>query len=308
MGTCNTYNASLISKMGSVSILVKCGFVQMCCAVSLLLLKILGFNNVGLEETLDLRYTLHQDHRGKTQITWESDFQNRATVIPLVHVDIAAIVQYAVTGILLMCLSSRTKNFCLILFVNISTLLSLFAASVFTIFALLAILSHSRHQLLNDSRDDPAILLQAIVVLVNSLVMLLATIPSTTEIWQISFYSKNAATERLTTLSVRGSRSVTTTLSSGLEVAVEMDTAGSSGDDFFQYFTNDDSEEEQSGEAPPPYHIATGKIPCKHCGFMAENKNGFVEHFQIRPDHWSCLVCKKRFSQTHCQETMQPVQ
>ena len=98
--------------MESASTLVKCGFVQILCAISLLLFKILG-NSV----TYNYKETLHQH------------FQSRAKVIPLVHVDVASIVLYAITGVLLLCLSSRTKNLCLILSVNISTLLSLFGAS-----------------------------------------------------------------------------------------------------------------------------------------------------------------------------------
>ena len=118
--------------MESASTLLKCAFVQILCAVSLLLFKILG-NSVAYnyKETLHQRY---QGHRG-------FHFQSRTKVIPLVHVDIAAIVLYAITGFVLLCLSSRTKNLCLILCVNISTLLSLFGSSGLTIFPLVAILS-----------------------------------------------------------------------------------------------------------------------------------------------------------------------
>ena len=127
--------------MESASTLVKCGFVQILCAISLLLFKVLG-NSV----TYNYKETLHQH------------FQSRAKVILLVHVDSAAIALY----VLLLCLSSRTKNLCLIL--SISTLLSLFGASGLTIFALVAILS-------DPSEGTPANLLQAIVVLLNSLVI-----------------------------------------------------------------------------------------------------------------------------------------
>ena len=72
--------------------------------------------------------------------------------------------------------------------------------------------------------------------------------------------------------------------------------AAEAEDDLFQYFTTDGSEAEENGDAPPPYHIATGTIPCKHCRFTAKNRNDFVEHFQKRPDHWSCLACQRGFT------------
>ena len=106
--------------------------LKILCAVSLLLFKILG-NSVtyNYKETLHQRYQYHSG----------SHFESRAKVIPLFHVDIAAIVLYAITGVLLLCKSCRTKNLCLILCVNISTLLSLFGSSGLTIFPLVAILS-----------------------------------------------------------------------------------------------------------------------------------------------------------------------
>jgi len=270
--------------MDSVSTLVKCGFVQMCCAVSFLLFKILG-NNVttrNYKETLHLRY---QDQR------W-SHFQSRVTsVIPMDYVDVAAIALYAVTGVLVLCLGSRTKNLCLILSVNISTLLSLLAASGLTIFALVAILGG----------HPPNLLLRAIFVLLNSLVMLLATMASTMEIWRISFCSRNAGMDNPTNLqvSVRGSRSLPSPPRSTVRVANERNTTLSqpaAEDNLFQYLTTDGSEAEENGDAPPPYHIATGRIPCKYCRFTAKNKNDFVEHYRRKPDHWSCLACKRRFA------------
>ena len=228
--------------MESASTLVKCGFVQILCAVSLLLFKIFG-NSV----TYNYRETLHQH------------FQSRAKVIPLVHVDVAAIALYAITGVLLLCLSSRTKNLCLILSVNISTLLSLVGASGLTIFALVAILS-------DPSEGTPANLLQAIFVHLNSLVMLTATMVSTMEIWRISFYSSNAAMDSLTivNVNVRGNRSLRSGPRSTLQVANERNTPSSqpAENNFSQHFTTDArSEEDENGEAPPPYHIATGKFP-----------------------------------------------
>ena len=271
--------------MESASTLVECGLVQILCAVFLLLFKILG-NSV----TYNYKETLHQhyeDHSG-------SHFQSRAKVIPLVHVDVASIVLYAITGVLLLCLSSRTKNLCLILSVNISTLLSLFGASGLTIFALVAILS-------DPSEGTPVNLLQAIFVLLNSLVMLIATMVSTMEIWRISFYSSNAAMDSLTNVNVnvRGNRSPPSGPRSTLQVANERNTPSSQPAEanVSQHFTPDaKSGEDENGEAPPPYHIATGKFPCKHCRFTAKNKNNFIEHFQRRPDHWSCLFCKRRFT------------
>ena len=258
--------------MESTSTLTKCGFVQLCCALSFLIFKILG-NNVtySYKETSHQRY---QDHRG-------SHFQSRTTFIPLVHVDVGAIVLYAVTGLLLLCLSSRTKNLCLILSVNLSTLFSLFGASGLTVFALLAILV--------EPRDQPAFLLRAIVVLCNSLVMLLATIASTMEIWRISFCSTNPTMESPTNQPDSGPRST-------LQVANERNTTSSqvaAEDDLFQHFTTRGSE---GDEQPPPYHIATGRIPCKHCRFTAKDKKDFVEHFKRKPDHWSCLACKRGFT------------
>ena len=84
-----------------------------------------------------------------------------------------------------------------------------------------------------------------------------------------------------------------------LHVSNERDVAPSQSteDDLFQDFmTAAGSEEEQNGEAPPPYHIATGRIPCKHCRFTAKSQREFIEHFQRRPAHWSCLGCKRRFT------------
>jgi len=264
--------------MGSVSTLIKCGFVQICCAVSLLLFKILDTTTYKYKETLHLPY----QEKARQQLFHRSMW----------IVDVAAIFLYAVTGILLMCLSSRTKNFCLILIVNISTLLSLLAASGLFIFALDAILS--------GSSDQPAILLEAIVVLVNSLVMLTATMVSTLEIWRISFNRSNSAIDSQTNIHVSGTNP-SGAPRSRIQVANERNTRSSqpfatAEDDLFQYFTTDGSEAEENGDAPPPYHIATGTIPCKHCRFTAKNKNDFVKHFQRRPDHWSCLACKKGFT------------
>ena len=137
---------------------------------------------------------------------------------PLAHVDIAAMVLYAVTGALLVCLTSRTKNLsCLILSVNISTLVSLFAASAFTGFTIFAFFA------ISDSSGGSD-LKQAIGVLLNSLVMLLATSISTIQIWQISFKQRrNAATDSRTNIhvSVPGNRSLTSEPRSRLEVADE---------------------------------------------------------------------------------------
>jgi len=275
------------SLMESRSTLIKCGFVQLCCALSFVLFKILG-NNVtyNYKEMLHRRY---QDHRGY-------HFQSTTTVIPIVHVDVAAIVLYALTGLLLLCLSSRTKNLCLVLSVNFATLLSLVAASGLAVFALLAILS---------SGEQPLIPLVAIVVLCNSLVMLLATIASTMEIWRISFCSSNSSMDSPTTphVSDRGNRSqLPSAPRSTLQVANERNTTSSqpaAEDDFFQHFTTDGGEEvgrSTGEEQPPPYHIATGRIPCKHCSFTARDKNDFIEHFRRKPDHWSCLACKRGFT------------
>ena len=263
-----------LSRMDSVSNLVKCGFVQLCCAISFLLLKILG-NNM----TYNYKETLHQ--------IW-FHFQSRATT--LVHGDVAAIVLYTVTGVLLLCLTSRTNNMCLIISVIVSTLLSLFAASGLTVFSLVAILT-----------GQPPILLLPAIVLLNSLVMLLATMASTMEIWRISFCNSNAAMDNMTNLQVgvECNRSLPSAPRSTFQVANERNTTSSqpsTGENLFQYFTTDCSEAEQNGDAPPPYHIATGRFPCKHCRFTAKNKNDFVEHFRRKPDHWSCLACKRQFT------------
>jgi len=277
--------------MESISTLVKCGFVQLCCAVSFLLFKILG-NNVTF--TYNYKETFHrqyQDHRGY-------HFQSRATTSGItVHVDVAAIVLYALTGLLLLCLSSRTKNLCLVLSVNLATLLSLIAASGLAVIALLVILT---------SGELTSILLRAIFVLCNSLVLLLVTIASTREIWRISCCSSsNASMDSPTNpqVSDRGNRSqLPSAPRSTLQVANERNTTPCqpAEDDFFQHFTTNGSEEVRRStggeEQPPPYHVATGRIPCKHCSFTARDKSDFIEHFRRKPDHWSCLACKRGFT------------
>ena len=169
------------------------------------------------------------------------------------------------------------------------------AGASLIVFALVAISA-----IRDPSEGIPANLLQAIFVLLNSLVMLIATMVSTMEIWQISFYSSNAAMDSLTNVhvSVTGNRGPPGGPRSTLQVANERNSPSSqpAEDNFSQNFTTDARSEEDIGESPPPYHIATEKFPCKHCRFTATNKNNFVEHFQRRPDHWSCRFCQRRFT------------
>jgi len=104
-------------------------------------------------------------------------------------------------------------------------------------------------------------------------------------------------------VSDRGNRSqLPSAPRSTLQVANERNTTPCqpAEDDFFQHFTTNGSEEVRRStggeEQPPPYHVATGRIPCKHCSFTARDKSDFIEHFRRKPDHWTCLACKRGFT------------
>ena len=250
--------------MTPISIFVKCGFVQMLCALSFLLFKIFGKDtNAGTAGTFAF----------------------------------IAIGLYAITGTLLLCLSSHPKNLFLILSANISTLLSLNGASGLTVFALVTIFS--------DPYYNQRVNQQAIALLVNSLVMLFATLASTAKICRLWFCSSDAATDSLTNLHVTVRDNDRPTGAAGritlLQLANERNTPSSQpgsaeDDDLFQHLITDGSEEEQTEDAPPSYQIATGKIPCTHCRFVTKNKKDFVEHFRRRPNHWSCVTCNRQFT------------
>ena len=93
------------------------------------------------------------------------------------------------------------------------------AGASLIVFALVAISA-----IRDPSEGIPANLLQAIFVLLNSLVMLIATMVSTMEIWQISFYSSNAAMDSLTNVhvSVTGNRGPPGGPRSTLQVAMRV--------------------------------------------------------------------------------------
>merc|ERR1712241_1147109 len=296
------------SKMGSASTLVKCGLLQLLCAVPFLFFKIFG-NNVtfNYKESVEIRF---RNHAGShTQST-------------TIHLDAVAIVLYTITGLLLCyCWISSTKKLRISILMkfslNISIFFSLFLSSGLFAFALVNIFGDPKFQ-----RSTPW---RAIFVNINSLVMLSTLVASTVAILRDSFCRSNDPTddESLANQDVRVGRHISpSTIShiptlyqipsprnraSGppgppqtttLHVSNERDVAPSQSteDDLFQDFMTAGSEEEQHGEAPPPYHVATGRIPCKHCRFTATSQKEFIEHFQRRPDHWSCLGCKRRFT------------
>ena len=77
----------------------------------------------------------------------------------------------------------------------------------------------------------------------------------------------------------------------------------------YQYFTTGGSEAEGNGDDLPAYHIATGKIPCKHCGKQERLCRAPPE--KTWPLELPCLQERihnfQRISPTHCQSTVQPV-
>merc|ERR1711953_881712 len=292
------------SKMGSASTLVKCVLLQLLCAVSFLFFKIFG-NNVTF------------NYKDSIEI-WSRNHVQSTTI----HLDAVAIALYAITGLLLCyCWISNTKKLRLSILLkfrlNISIFFSLFLSFGLFAFALVEIFGDPKFQ-----RSTPW---RAIFVNINSLVMLSTLIASTVAILRDSFCRSNDATddESLTNQDVRGGRHISpSTIShiptlyqipsprnrasvppgppqaTTLHVSNERDVAPSQSteDDLFQDVMTAGSEEEQHGEAPPPYHVATGRIPCKHCRFTAKSQKDFIEHFRRRPDHWSCLACKRRFT------------
>ena len=137
--------------MKAVSILVKCGTVQMLCAVSFLLFKIFASNTAGT-------------------------------------FGVIAIVLYAITGTTLLCLSCHPKNLFLVLSANIFTLLALLGASGLTVIAVVTIHYDPTH-------NNQQVNQQAIVLLVNSLVMLSATLASTSKICWLWFCTSDTATD-----------------------------------------------------------------------------------------------------------------
>merc|ERR1711953_683232 len=293
------------SKMGSASTLVKCGLLQLLCAVSFLFFKIFG-NNVTFNYKESIEILFRDYVRSHTQST-------------TIHLDAVATVLYAITGLLLCyCWISSTKKLRLSILLkfslNISIFFSLFLSFGLFAFALFALVGDPKFQ-----RSTPW---RAIFVNINSLVMLSTLIASTVAILRDSFCRSNDATddESLANQDVRGGRHISLSTMSHiptlyqipsprnrvsvppqtttLHVSNERDVAPSQSteDDLFQDVMTAGSEEEQHGEAPPPYHIATGRIPCKHCRFTATSQKDFIEHFRRRPDHWSCLACKRRFT------------
>merc|ERR1712130_189379 len=121
------------------------------------------------------------------------------------------------------------------------------------------------------------------------------------EICRVSLGSSNAAIESSSNVHVRGKASIPrASPRSTLQIADERNTTSSeveAEEELFQHFTSRiEVEHRGDDEQPPPYHIATGKIPCKHCRFRTQDKNDFVQHFRRKPDHWSCLACKKKFT------------
>merc|ERR1712165_489024 len=118
------------SKMGSASTLVKCGLLQLLCAVSFLFFKIFG-NNVtfNYKESIEI---------------WSRNYVGSHTQSTTIHLDAVAIVLYAITGLLLCyCWISSTKNLRLSILMkfslNISIFFSLFLSSGLFAFALVTI-------------------------------------------------------------------------------------------------------------------------------------------------------------------------
>ena len=163
-----------------------------------------------------------------------------------------AIVLYALTGIILLCLSCHQKNIFLVLSANIFTLLSLFASSGLAVFALVPIFS---------DHHKKADIQQTSALLAISLVMLFATLASMTKICRLWFCSSDAAIDSssLTKIHVRvrdnggpsGVSSTPTRVSSTIQVEDERNTQsasqpGSEEDDLFQHLITDGSEEEQT--------------------------------------------------------------
>ena len=246
--------------MKAVSILVKCGIVQMLCAVSFLLFKIFASNTAGT-------------------------------------FGVIAIVLYAITGTTLLCLSCHPKNLFLVLSANIFTLLALLGASGLSVIAGVTIHYDPTH---NNQKVNQ----QAIVLLVNSLVMLSATLASTSKICWLWFCTSDAGSDSSLTnlhVRVRDNGGPNGASRSTLQVVNERKTPSrqpsSVEDNLFQHLITGGSEEEETEDAPPSYLIATGKIPCTHCRFTTRNKKDFVEHFRRTPDHWSCVACKTQFAE-----------
>ena len=163
-----------------------------------------------------------------------------------------AIVLYALTGIILLCLSCHQKNIFLVLSANIFTLLSLFASSGLAVFALVPIFS---------DHHKKADIQQTSALLAISLVMLFATLASMTKICRLWFCSSDAAIDSssLTKIHVRvrdnggpsGVSSTPTRVSSTIQVEDERNAQsasqpGSEEDDLFQHLITDGSEEEQT--------------------------------------------------------------
>ena len=130
--------------MTSVAILVICGSLQLLCALSSLLLNLRS---------------------------------NEEKIVKAFDLDFVAIFLYATNGILLLSLIQRKKNMwwvSLSLLANISTVLSLIAAGVLLVMALLAIQNPPPHY-------------EAIVLFANSLLMLFASLASTKTVCALWF-------------------------------------------------------------------------------------------------------------------------
>ena len=168
-----------------------------------------------------------------------------------------AIVLYALTGIILLCLSCHQKNIFLVLSANIFTLLSLFASSGLAVFALVPIFS---------DQYKKADIQQTSALLAISLVMLFVTLASMMKICRLWFCSRDAAIDSssLTKIHVRvrdnggptgvsstPTSSTPTRVSSTIQVEDERNAQsasqpGSEEDDLFQHLITDGSEEEQT--------------------------------------------------------------
>ena len=131
--------------MTSVAILVICGSLQLLCALSSLLIN-LRSNEEKIMNAFDL--------------------------------DFVAIFMYAINGILLLSLIQRKKNMWWVipLLANISTAISLLAAGVLVVMALLAIQNHPPR-------------FEGLVLLANSLLMLIVTLVSTKTVCALWFCS-----------------------------------------------------------------------------------------------------------------------
>ena len=163
-----------------------------------------------------------------------------------------AMVLYALTGIILLCLSCHQKNIFLVLSANIFTLLSLFASSGLAVFALVPIFS---------DHYKKADIKQTSGLLAISLVMLFTTLASMMKICRLWFCSSDAAIDSssLTKIQVSvrdnggpsGVSSTPTRVSSTIQVEDERNAQsesqpGSEEDDLFQHLITDGSEEEQT--------------------------------------------------------------